>query len=123
MFGRVERLCDQSMIWYDDLYLSQNIETKAEKLKWKMEHNAGMLHMYAIALAKNSDNLLEIIDTKELMQKRYPKRDVVIVGIAKGYDEAVEVAATIIVETMNERGDTRVKDYLIQRRQKRRQGE
>ena len=28
------------MIWYDDLYLSENIEKKADKIKWKITHNA-----------------------------------------------------------------------------------
>ena len=89
------------MIWYDDLYLSENIEKKADKIKWKITHNAGMLHMYVISLPQNNDSLLEIISTKELMQRYYPKKNLVIVGIAKGYEEAVTMAATIVVETMN----------------------
>ena len=60
------------MIWYDDLYLSENIEKKADKIKWKITHNAGMLHMYVISLPQNNDSLLEIISTKELMQRYYP---------------------------------------------------
>ena len=43
------------MIWYDDLYLSENIEKKADKIKWKITHNAGMLHMYVISLPQNND--------------------------------------------------------------------
>ena len=48
------------MIWYDDLYLSENIEKKADKIKWKITHNAGMLHMYVISLPQNNDSLLEL---------------------------------------------------------------
>ena len=100
------------MIWYDALYLSENIEQKADKIKWKIQHNAGMLNMYVIALAANSENLLEIISTKELMQRYYPKKQLLIVGMAKGYEEAVEIAATIVVETMNELGNTDIRTYL-----------
>ncbi|MGN0291190.1 MAG: hypothetical protein ACI4C5_04605 [Lachnospiraceae bacterium] len=110
------------MIWYDDLYVSENIEKKADKIKWKIKHNAGLLQMYVITLACNSQNLLEIISTKELMQKNYPKKNLVIVGMAKGYEEAVTIAATIIVETMNELGNTDVKKYLSKRQRERRQG-
>ena len=99
------------MIWYDDLYLSENIEKKADKIKWKITHNAGMLHM-----PQNNDSLLEIISTKELMQRYYPKKNLVIVGIAKGYEEAVTMAATIVVETMNSLGSTNVKQYLKEKR-------
>lgn len=111
------------MIWYDDLYVSENIRKKAGKIKWKIDHNAGLLQMYVIALAGNSKNLLEIISTKELMQRNYPKKGLVIVGMAKGYEEAVAIAATIIVETMNELGNTDVKKYLSRRRKERRQKE
>lgn len=104
------------MIWYDDLYLSENIEKKADKIKWKITHNAGMLHMYVISLPQNNDSLLEIISTKELMQRYYPKKNLVIVGIAKGYEEAVTMAATIVVETMNSLGSTNVKRYLKEKR-------
>ena len=104
------------MIWYDDLYLSENIEKKAYKIKWKITHNAGMLHMYVITLPQNNDNLLEIISTKELMQRYYPKKELVVVGIAKGYEEAVTIAATIIVDTMNALGSTNVKQYLKEKR-------
>ena len=104
------------MIWYDDLYLSENIEKKADKIKWKITHNAGMLHMYVISLPQNNDSLLEIISTKELMQRYYPKKNLVIVGIAKGYEEAVTMAATIVVETMNSLGSTNVKQYLKEKR-------
>ena len=106
------------MIWYDDLYLSENIEKKADKIKWKITHNAGMLHMYVISLPQNNDSLLEIISTKELMQRYYPKKNLVIVGIAKGYEEAVTKAATIVVETMNSLGSTNVKQYLKEKRKK-----
>ena len=39
-----------------------------------------------------------------------------IVGIAKGYEEAVTMAATIVVETMNSLGSTNVKQYLKEKR-------
>jgi len=100
------------MIWYDNLYISKNIEQKADKIKWKINHNAGLLNMYIITLASNNENLLEIISTKELMQRDYPKKTLVIVGIAKGYEEAVSLAATIIIETMNELGNTDIRTYL-----------
>ncbi len=109
------------MIWYDDLYVSENIEKKTEKIKWKIEHNAGMLQVYVITLPVNSGNLLEIISTRELMQRHYPKKKLVVVGLAKGYEEAVTIAASIIVETMNEQGNTNVKKYLSEKRRKRRQ--
>jgi len=49
------------------------------------------------------------------MQKEYPKKDMVIVGLAKGYDEAVEVAASIIDEVYRSTGTFAVRTYLAEK--------
>lgn len=77
--------------------------------------------MYVITLASNPDNLLDIIDTKILKQKSYPKQNMTIVGRAKDYEEAIGVAARIIVETMNAQGNTDIRSYLKKRHRKRRE--
>ena len=61
------------MIWYDDLYLSENIEKKADKIKWKITHNAGMLHMYVIILPQNNDSLLEVLSEEKSCDRRHRK--------------------------------------------------
>ena len=55
------------------------------------------------------------------MQKGYPKKDLYVVGLAKGYDEAVEVAASIIDEVYRQTGAFDVASYL--REKKRRKAE
>ena len=118
VFGAVYKMAavEENGKFVPRIKVSENIEKKADKIKWKITHNAGMLHMYVISLPQNNDSLLEIISTKELMQRYYPKKNLVIVGIAKGYEEAVTMAATIVVETMNSLGSTNVKQYLKEKR-------
>lgn len=109
------------MKWYDDLYVGESIIHKTNKIKWKILHNAGQIRIYVITLASNDKNLLDIIPSQELMQKGYPKRDLYVVGLAKGYDEAVEVAASIIDEVYRQTGAFEVASYL--REKKRRKAE
>ena len=111
------------MIWYDDLYLSENIEKKADKIKWKITHNAGMLHMYVISSKQNNDSLLEIISTKELMQRYYPKKNLRDRRHRKGYEEAVTMAATIVVETTNSPGKRKCKSNILKEKRKENQKE
>ena len=91
------------MIWYKDLYVGESIVHKTKKVKWKIMHNAGQIGIY------------DIIPSYELMQKEYPKKDMVIVGLAKGYDEAVEVAASIIDEVYRSTGTFAVRTYLAEK--------
>ena len=80
------------MKWYDDLYVGESIVHKTNKIKWKIRHNAGQINIYVITLASGEKNLLDIIPSHELLQKGYPKKQLYVIGLAKGYDEAVEVA-------------------------------
>ena len=65
-----------------------------------------------IALASNPENLFDIIPSWELMQKHYPKRQLVIIGLAKGWEEAVEVVKQIITEIYERTGGFDVRNYL-----------
>ena len=86
------------MEWYENLYVGETIWHKAEKIKWKIRHNAGQIDIYVISLASNPQNLLDIIPAQELMQKGYPKKDLYVIGLAHGMKEAHEVVKQIIDE-------------------------
>ena len=70
------------MKWYEDLFVGESVTGKIKKIKWKIEHNAGMLHTYIITFPSNEENLLDIIPTRELLQKGYPKKNLHIIAVA-----------------------------------------
>lgn len=100
------------MKWYKDLYIGESITGKSEKIKWKIRHGAGLIEIYIVSLAGCSNDLLDIIPSWELMQKSYPVTDLFIVGLAKGWEEAVEVAAGIVMETFENTGGFDVSSYI-----------
>lgn len=100
------------MEWYRELYTGDSIQGKTERIKWKIIHNAGQLQIYVIALASNPENLFDIIPSWELMQRHYPKRQMLIIGLAKGWDEAVEVVRQIITEVYENTGGVDIRKYL-----------
>lgn len=103
------------MIWYENLYVGTSIVHKTNKIKWKIRHNAGQVNIYVITLASNEQNLLDIIPSHELLQKGYPKAELYVVGLAKGYDEAVEVAVSIVKEVYHNTGTFAVRKYLAEK--------
>ena len=106
------------MKWYRKLYVSESIGDKAGRIKWKINHNAGTISVYVIAFASNPDNLLDIIPVWQLMQKGYLGKNIKIIGLAKGYDDAVELVQKIIEETYENTGDVDVWSYLKENRRK-----
>lgn len=113
------------MTWYDDLYVGESIVhkiNKINKIKWKIRHNAGQLDIYVIALASNRQNLLDIIPAQELMQRGYPKKGIHVIGVARGYDEAVAVAVSIVDEVYQRTGAFAIQSYLEEKRRRREGG-
>jgi hypothetical protein len=104
------------MKWYHDLYVGESIAGKTNKIKWKIRHNAGMVSVYVIAFASNRDNLMDIIPSWELMQKAYPRKEIKVIGLAKGYAEALEVVRRIVDETYQNTGTVDVWSYLKEER-------
>jgi hypothetical protein len=75
-----------------------------------------MVNVYVIAFAANRQNLLDIIPAWALMQKHYPKKDLKVIGLARGYKEALELVRRIIDETYRETGSVDVWSYLKEER-------
>lgn len=103
------------MIWYKDFYAGESIASEKKKVKWKIMHNAGQLDIYVIALGSAEENLLDIIPAWELMQKHYPKLDMLVVGVDKGYDNAIELAGKIVMDIYKETGTFNVKEYFLEK--------
>ena len=100
------------MKWYKDLYVGESIADKVDRIKWKINHNAGTIRIHVITLASNPKNIVDIIPARELLQKGYPKKDLRIIGIAGDYYEAVELVRRIVQETYDATGDADVRHYL-----------
>ena len=103
------------MKWLKQLYVGESISGKEHRLKWKINHNAGTINVYVIAFASNKVNLLDVIPAAELLQKAYPQKDMHIIGLARGYDEALELVRQIVEETYLATGDVDVWNYLKNR--------
>lgn len=101
------------MKWYENLYVGESIRHKTDKIKWKIKHNAGQIDIYVIAIASNPQNLLDIIPAQELMQKAYPKKDIYVIGLAHGMEEAQEIVKQIIDEVYRETRSFSILPYLL----------
>lgn len=105
------------MVWDREFYAGESIARKKGKIKWKICHNAGQLDIYVITLSSNPHNLLDIIPSWEIMQKYYPQADLLVVGIDKGYDNALELAGRIVMDVYHRTGDFHVRDYFLKRQE------
>lgn len=100
--------------WLANYYTGDGIKNP-RKIQSKI--NAGKLApgVYLLTLSANPGNLLEIIPAAMLVQKSAYALCPAIAGMAKGKDEAIDLATEIILEVYHETGTFKVEEYLKNR--------
>ncbi len=102
------------MKWIKDLYISPAMEKKKIKIKWKLNHGAGVVGVYLLVMPLDNSHL-EIINSAYLKQKYYRRRKMVIIGIAESIESAYDILIKIVSETFEHTKDADIKKYLLER--------
>lgn len=63
-----------------------------------------MVSIYFITLASNRENLFDIFHAAHLKQPAFYKQDLYVVGIASGYEEALELIQRMIDDIYRKTG-------------------
>lgn len=101
------------MKFYRYLYTGDKIKN-AGRYKLRLKTHKMLVGFYVISLS-GGKNQLDIINAFNLKLGFYRKHPIVVVGIAKSYDEAVELVIRMTNEAMEKTGKPDIKDYLIKR--------
>ena len=71
-----------------------------------------MVSIYFITLASNRKNLFDIFHAAHLKQPAFYKQDLYVVGIASGYEEALELVQRMIDDIYRKTGGFAVREYF-----------
>lgn len=106
------------MKFYSKLYVGGKAQKQKRKILYKLMVNAGQSNVYLITDAANGQDIFDIVSSAFLKQKVFRRNLPTVVGIACGYEEAVEVVTQIVEETYRETGSMDVRRYLAQKAKK-----
>lgn len=97
---------------YCNLYTGSSV-TK-EKNQYLLDIMNGILKhsVYIITLAQEKQNHLEFFASSLLRQKIYEEKEIFIVGIARTYDETVDVVTEIVQDVLKSTGQSNVRSYI-----------
>lgn len=98
--------------FYCDLYVSEDFEEKKEKIIKKIRSNKAQPHVYVLTLATGKQNHLEFYSSLMLKQKSFNNQQLLIVGIANGYDDALYMTQDIVQEVYQKTKDTNIRGYI-----------
>ncbi len=106
------------MQYYHNLYVSSSLQGKQEQILKNIQNNTIQFNKYLIVLKEFGKNPLEIYDSVLRVQKLLQDDHVLLVGVADGYDEALELTRRITQEVYDATAGTDIKGYLISQQQK-----
>ena len=98
--------------WYRTLYVDERLEKNLDKIIAKIESEQLTFQVFCIALASNSQNMLDIIDANELLFKHYKRNEICILGLARTRKNAISLVVKIVEEIYKKTNDIKIRDYF-----------
>lgn len=98
------------MKWYKDLYMGELAAKRKRKIISRIKHGKVQIGVYVLALPLYDDNILDIYPSYILNQKYYRNIAINIVGIACGYEEAMEVLQRMVIDCYTSTGQFKICD-------------
>ena len=97
-----------------NLYLGEGIAPeKLDKLKKRMNKKPLLANVYLITPARNPADKLDIFDARQLVQPHYKDEEFLVLGMASGYEDALQLIERITGECLKARGDCNLREYLL----------
>lgn len=110
------------MKFYYALYMTEKMIPQKEEILKKLKNDELQFEKYLITLTKNEKNHLEFYNSVLLIQKAIPKDELFVVGIANGYNEALELVEKITQEVYDKTQGVDIRTYILQKQQEYEEG-
>ena len=97
------------------LYLSEEVKDKEKKIIRAIKRGKLQLNVTVIALPANPNNILDLYDSKELLQPYYKNAEIHVIGLAGDMDDAKQLVCQIVEEIVQNTGTDYIKEYFERR--------
>lgn len=105
------------MNWYRNLYFGKNAEKKKDRFAREIDAQIYRGNTWLITLAANPANQLELFSVHQLRFPYIRRSCPMILGIASGYEEALEVFLRIVQDVLEATGGVDIRGYFQRREQ------
>lgn len=100
------------MKFYHKLYVGMHAKEQKRKIIHKAKHAKPQPGVYFVTLPVNGLNNLEIYPSWVFLQPYYRKKEILVLGISVGKDEAVQLVEEILMDCYHQTGQFQVGDYI-----------
>jgi len=93
------------MIFYKKLFIGDTVDNKDEIIK-SINNNIPVFNIYFLCVdLKSKNNIMEILETKELFKCFNQRKNYIVIGIANGKKEAFKLSSDIIIKYIKNNKD------------------
>lgn len=100
------------MDWKKNFYYGPKALEESSRIKKSLKRKKWLPGIYLIALTDNPEHLLEVYECSQFLQPGLHTKELPVIGIAKGQEEAYELVRTLIDEVYQVTGALDVKTYF-----------
>ena len=100
------------MNWYDHLYMGEKAKKQRYGILKGLRERKWQPEIYVIMPSQNGNNILEILPSVMLQVPPYQEQEILLVGVAVTYWEALEVAREIVDDLYQKTGGFRLADLI-----------
>ncbi len=102
------------MKYYNQLFVSEGLEDKKDKLIEMIESDKILFHIYLLVVPYDSGEQLEIYDISLNHQSLIKDANNLVVGIANNYYDALILVEEIVKKVYTETGTAHIKKYFTE---------
>ena len=100
------------MNWYQNLYFGKTAEKKKDTIIKQIEAGENRMFTYLITLAQTPVNQMEILTPAYYKNQAGRNEEPLILGVARGCNEAQEVVRVIVEDVYTKTGNAQVRQYF-----------
>lgn len=103
------------MLWYRHLYVGEKAKKHRFSIIQSIREYSYRPGVYVITPPSNGNNILDIYPSYMLILGKNREQELKILGIAEGYEEALELAGAIVSEMYEKTGGFGLEEFLEER--------
>lgn len=104
------------MRWYKDMYVGYSLLENKNQIIKDIKAGKTMRDKFLLTLPKNDYDTLEIYPSNILLQKWFQKSDdIVVIGVANGREEAMELMQLIVNDCIMNTRQLSVKQFILEK--------
>ena len=101
--------------WYPSLYLGESVKHKSRQLRFQLYRRKPVKDIWLITLASNGRDALDLVSSTYLIQPLFAEQLPMVIGLAKGRAEAIDVVTEMTEACYAETGDADLRSWLLGR--------